>query len=54
MNSCFNCIYCGKFIKWNDFETGNAIQHFIPDSEVSREELYAWHTKCESGEKCLN
>ena len=33
------CDICGKFISWNDFETGKARRYLItPDSEFTPEE----------------
>lgn len=52
-NRPYNCIHCGKFIKWTDFDDGKAASIFIPDSEVSQEQDYAWHLQCaEDRNKC--
>ena len=40
------CDNCGRFIKYEDIGSGNATLMFIPDSDVSHEEIKFRCPKC--------
>ncbi len=41
----FKCVKCGKFLSYKEVE--NVKEHFIPDSDVSREEHWVEHKLCD-------
>jgi len=43
----FRCVYCGKYIAYNDIGTPKIKNEYTPDSEYTIEEQIFWHTKCE-------
>ena len=46
-NSWRKCNNCGKFISYKQMEQhSEAVFHFVPDSEITTEEAYWVHRKC--------
>ena len=46
----FKCIYCGKYISYDDIENNLTESEFTPDTEFSIEETIMWHIKCKEKE----
>lgn len=48
----YKCIYCGKYIKYDDIGTDKIDSEFTPETDYTREELLFWHTECEKKSRC--
>ena len=50
-NPVYNCMYCGKFIKWSDFPE-KAVHVMVTPSTVFTEETWeTFHKSCEEESK---
>jgi hypothetical protein len=45
------CDGCGKFVSYSSIEQGKAVYHFIPDSDLSTEEVYLFCSKCQEEDR---
>lgn len=42
------CVYCGKFVSYNDIEKKKAKMYFEPDTEFNSEQIWCEHVECQS------
>ena len=47
----FRCIYCGKYIAYDDIGTEKIKEEYTPDTEFTAEEHLFWHSDCEKKER---
>ena len=40
------CVYCGRYIGYKDFDNNMVVSEFIPDTIYSREKTENMHMKC--------
>ena len=45
-NEWRKCIYCGKYISYEDFEIGEGQTHVTSDTEFTSELVESYHQKC--------